>query len=639
MQYRIFETEQEYNIFTVNGQKLVAGDIYIVKETKTLYFVTNNLDGDNTTYDYIDEIPPEYVLPTGNKVITENGEEIDVYDYATVTVNVPVPEGYIIPAGNTTITANGTDIDVNDYATATVDVHPTLRPAIITQNGTYTPSIGDGYDEVTVNVNTGTVNPAFNKLIDGSILSLVIPDGTTKIGDFAFNGCWGLTSVTIPSSVTSIGSNAFQDCRDLTGTLTIPSSVTSIGNSAFSNCSGLTGTLTIPSSVTSIGDGTFSGCSGLTSLSLPNTLTSIGAYAFSRCSGLTSLTLPNTLTSIDQGAFSGCSGLTDVTIGSGVTSIGYEAFRNCTGLTSVTIPSGVTSINKGAFRDCSGLTEVTVLATTPPTLRSNSFDNTNNCPIYVPCGSVDAYKAAAGWSTYADRIQCIDYFTIHALTNGTIDILENGLHQSGYDILEYSKDNGTTYTSFSSPISVNGGDNVRFRVMTSKIWNGYQFSATCDFDVEGDLECLIISWGQTNIARMFQDCTTLRSAERLVIPDNAVCGGMFSGCTSLVTPPQLPATTLADRCYAVMFFNCTSLTTAPQLPATTLTESCYLQMFRNCTNLNYIKCLATDMSAEDCLAAWVDGVASSGTFVKDSSADWGTCGDSAIPCGWDVEEE
>ena len=114
---------------------------------------------------------------------------------------------------------------------------------------------------------------------------------------------------------------------------------------------------------------------------------------------------------------------------------------------------------------------------------------------------------------------------------------------------------------------------------------------------------------------------------------------MFSGCTSLVTAPSvLPATTLAGWCYQNMFFGCTSLKTAPTLPATTLATSCYRQMFYGCSLLNYIKCLATKISANYCLIDWVGGVASRGTFVKATSmTSWGT-GTSGIPNGWTVQD-
>ena len=84
-----------------------------------------------------------------------------------------------------------------------------------------------------------------------------------------------------------------------------------------------------------------------------------------------------------------------------------------------------------------------------------------------------------------------------------------------------------------------------------------------------------------------------------------------------------------------MFYGCTGLTEAPELPATTLASYCYAGMFYGCTSLNYIRCLATDMSAADCTSSWVYNVALSGTFVRDSNAYWDT-GESGIPYDWEV---
>ena len=88
-----------------------------------------------------------------------------------------------------------------------------------------------------------------------------------------------------------------------------------------------------------------------------------------------------------------------------------------------------------------------------------------------------------------------------------------------------------------------------------------------------------------------------------------------------------------------MFKGCTSLTTAPELPATTLTTYCYQWMFQLCTNLNYIKCLATDISASNCTTGWVNNVASTGTFVKAASMSSWTTGTNGIPEGWTVLEQ
>ena len=88
--------------------------------------------------------------------------------------------------------------------------------------------------------------------------------------------------------------------------------------------------------------------------------------------------------------------------------IAYTLFYKCIKLTSVTIPNSVTSIGSSAFNGCSSLTSVTVEATTPPTLGSNVFQDSNaNLVIYVPAESVEAYKTTGNWVTYASRIQAI----------------------------------------------------------------------------------------------------------------------------------------------------------------------------------------------------------------------------------------
>ena len=222
------------------------------------------------------------------------------------------------------------------------------------------------------------------------LTSVTIPDGVTSIGYYAFSDCSGLNSLTIPDSVTSIGSYAFFGCSGLTS-ITIGNGVTNIGSSAFYSCSGLTsfsvssdnpafssgngcllskdgttlilginGNVTIPDSVTSIGDEAFYSCSGLTSIAIPDSVTNIGDEAFCGCSGLTSITIPDSVTRIGGWAFEGCRGLSSVTIPDSVTSIENGVFYNCSGLTSITIPDSVTGIGDSAFSGCSGLTSITV---------------------------------------------------------------------------------------------------------------------------------------------------------------------------------------------------------------------------------------------------------------------------------------
>ena len=204
-----------------------------------------------------------------------------------------------------------------------------------------------------------------------------------------------VTYNSVTYSVTSIGEGAFRNCDSLTS-VTIPNSVTSIGYGAFWNCSGLT-SVTIPNSVTSIGNRAFDGCSGLSSVTIPDSVTSIGNYAFSNCSGLTSPVYNAHVFAFMPTTYSGA-----YTIPDGIESIAGGAFYGCSGLTSVTIPNSVTSIGNLAFYNCTGLTSVTIEAETPPALGLSVFNNTNDCPIYVPCGTIDAYTSA--WPEYANRI-------------------------------------------------------------------------------------------------------------------------------------------------------------------------------------------------------------------------------------------
>ena len=168
---------------------------------------------------------------------------------------------------------------------------------------------------------------------------------------------------------------------------------------------------------------------------------------------------------------------------------------------------------------------------------------------------------------------------------------------------------------------------------------------------------------------MFGSCSKLVVAPSISITKlgGNSCQNMFNGCSSLETPPsELPATSLANSCYYSMFRNCAKLTSVPDIKATTynnnttqwcremfygcklietapvlhitkLASNAYYRMFYNCNKLAYIKMMATDISASNCLYQWVSSVASSGTFVKNSSATWTTTGVSGVPSGWTVQ--
>lgn len=112
---------------------------------------------------------------------------------------------------------------------------------------------------------------------------------------------------------------------------------------------------------------------------------------------------------------------------------------------------------------------------------------------------------------------------------------------------------------------------------------------------------------------------------------------MFNGCRNLVTAPELPATELAQSCYAYMFDTCKSLVKAPDLPATTLVKSCYNGMFYLCWNLNYIKAMFTTTPSDTYTECWVCLAGSTGTFVKNKDATWDVTGNNGVPSGWTVQ--
>ena len=174
----------------------------------------------------------------------------------------------------------------------------------------------------------------------------------------------------------------------------IEDGVTNIGKYAFYECTNLT-SVEIPNSVTSIKVAAFAYCASLTSIKIPNSVTSIGDLAFDKCSALTSITIPNSVTSIGECAFYNCQALTSIEIPNSVTSIGYEAFEYCTALTSIEIPNSVMSIGDYAFYDCKRLTSIIFNGSTPPTFGENVFYRVNkSIPVYVPANSREAYKDA-----------------------------------------------------------------------------------------------------------------------------------------------------------------------------------------------------------------------------------------------------
>ena len=270
-----------------------------------------------------------------------------------------------------------------------------------------------------------------------SLTSIIIPNSVAFIGTSIFTGCTSLTSIIveegnsnydsrdncnaiiktvsntlisgckntiIPNSVTTIGKSAFYECSSLTE-ITIPNSVTSIETEAFYNCTSLAN-ITIPKTVTYIEASTLSGCTSLTSIiveegnsvydSRDNCNAIIETTSNTLISGCKNTIIPTNVTSIGNDAFMDCTSLTNITIPNSVTSIGSRAFLGCN-FTSILIPDKVINIGQFAFAGCSSLTKVDVKPITPPAINNSFIGCSTSLKIYVPAGSLKAYKSADYW--------------------------------------------------------------------------------------------------------------------------------------------------------------------------------------------------------------------------------------------------
>ena len=306
-----------------------------------------------------------------------------------------------------------------------------------------------------------------------------IPDGVTKIEDWAFYDCNKLTVMTIPSSVATIGEYALNFCTGLTELFVHAKTPPTVGTNAFINvnlaipvyvpaasldaykaaniwkeftklqalvteftvnnlkykvtdyiadeveltgyATKPTGKLDIPASVT-YGSKTYS-------------VTSIVEQAFDGCSAITEVTIPASVTSVGSDVFNGCSSLTQATIGDGLTEISTSMFTNCTALKKLVIGKGVTKIGSFAFANCSNLKEITVLASNPPSVASDrTFENVSrDIPVYVPLEALSAYKAASVWKGFTNLQPISTEFTVDKLKYDVTDLVANTVEiTSGY---------------------------------------------------------------------------------------------------------------------------------------------------------------------------------------------------------------
>ena len=277
-----------------------------------------------------------------------------------------------------------------------------------------------------------------------SIKNVVIKEGVTIVGDYAFYGCSALEQVTLPESLTEIGSSAFSSCDKLKS-ISVPAGVEKIGSNAFDHTSSLervdiaadnanycsvddvlftkdlkrlmkyppkkeASTYAVPEGTVTIDGYAFSYSSNLTAVTLPDTLTAISNYAFSSCVNLTEIAIPDSVTTIGDRVFVSCQAMTKITVGANNTAFcavdGVLFSKDQTVLyyypvqkeTAVyTIPDGVTELAAYAFQSCEKLTEVTI----PDSVTKIGL---YSCDVFANCKNLEKVTLSSGLTALNDNL-------------------------------------------------------------------------------------------------------------------------------------------------------------------------------------------------------------------------------------------
>lgn len=259
---------------------------------------------------------------------------------------------------------------------------------------------------------------------------IVIHEGITKVGDYAFCNCVELTGVILPESVLSIGNSAFSGCSKLVS-ISFPSELKTIGKDAFYDCESLS-SVVIPEKVTDIGNSAFFGCELLADdvgfviirnvlydyfggggdIVVPEGVKVLSDYCFQRCNiiqmnsvPMNTILLPKSLTKIGNTVFEHCEGLTEVKIPDRVTEIGDFAFERNRWLTKVKLPKNLVSLGKYAFAGCS-IKRIT-LPKSLKTIGEGALMNNNLEKIILPdeVERIDKKAFDGNWGVFSLRVK------------------------------------------------------------------------------------------------------------------------------------------------------------------------------------------------------------------------------------------
>ena len=491
----------------------------------------------------------------------------------------------------------------------------------------------------------------FNIECGGNVMSLVNLNENITTNYCFFRLFYEMTNLLTPPELpaTTLADSCyyymFAICSSLTQAPELPA--TTLAESCYSNmffrCYSLTQAPELPA--TTLADSCyismFVSCSSLTQVpALPaTTLTNECYYSmFFGCSSLTQAPeLPATTLadSCYDGMFSGCSSLTQAPE-LPATTLARGCYRNM-------------------FNGCTSLTEITLNGDFNSSYATDWVSNVspsgtfyNNSDVDIPFG---VNGIPEGWTDIRPVKSYYMYFKLaDGAESGNVSYQFDEYYNLHNKYLKISTD-VNNWSDWTEQISM--APNVKYYVKgeddyvrNSNISSGFFSSDVSQnqFNIEcgGNIMSLVnINKNITTnycFFRLFFKMKNLLTPPKLPATTlaNSCYNTMFGNCTSLIKAPKLPATTLVNSCYYWMFYGCSSLTEAPELPATRLTSSCYYGMFNNANKLNWIKALFTNTPNMFNTNGWVKGVSAQGVFVKSIEASWTTTGVNAVPTGWTV---
>ena len=236
---------------------------------------------------------------------------------------------------------------------------------------------------------------------------LHIPGGTRAVRAYSFADRDDFREIRFeaPVKVSEIGEYAFLGCSNLRE-VNLPRTVRTLGEGCFRECTGLRKAF-LPAGVTALPRYIFSWCDNLAEVRMPSGLRDIAAHAFAYCGSLTGIVIPSTVTHIGSNAFSFCGSLREVSVPDAVTELESYAFSECISLRSARLPGRRDLLGELIFSGCRALERIDEPSTVPPEFDCDSHlfeDNESwmysKCVLYVPGGSVRAYREARGWSCF-----------------------------------------------------------------------------------------------------------------------------------------------------------------------------------------------------------------------------------------------